>query len=194
MKNIFFKIAILISLFSSCSLKYGTDLTEEEALPEFIFENSNFSRYNENVKTLELNANRLEQYKNGNSMYAKNVEFNIFDDNGALETTGSCGLMGADTNEKKYTLFDDIKISNQKDKLEISAQNLKWNGKTEQLISGLKDIVTIKKDNTELRGSGFSASGVTKSFSFTGSVSGSVETDENSENKETKESEVKNEN
>ena len=186
MKKIPVLLAISLSLFS-CTLKYGEELANESVLPEFIFENSTFTRYEDNIKTINLNAERLEQYKSGKSMYAKNVSFNIFDNNGNLETSGKCGLMGADTKTEKYLLFENIEISQEKDDIAISAQALKWDGKTEQLTSGLDDVVSIKKEGTQIRGSGFSASGVSRNFVFTGYVSGSIDTteDESTESSQT---------
>ena len=177
MKKILVLLVISISLFS-CTLKYGEDIANESVLPEFIFENSTFTRYEDNVKTINLNAERLEQYKSGKSMYAKNVLFNIFDTDGNLETSGKCGLMGADTKTEKYLLFENIEINQKKDDISISAQALKWDGKTEQLTSGLNDVVSITKEGTQIRGWGFSASGVSRNFVFTGYVSGSIDTNE----------------
>ena len=177
MKKILALLVISISLFS-CTLKYGEDIANESVLPEFIFENSTFTRYEDNVKTINLNAERLEQYKSGKSMYAKNVLFNIFDTDGNLETSGKCGLMGADTKTEKYLLFENIEINQKKDDISISAQALKWDGKTEQLTSGLNDVVSITKKGTQIRGSVFSASGVSRNFVFTGYVSGSIDTNE----------------
>ena len=181
MKKILVLLVISISLFS-CTLKYGEDIANESVLPEFIFENSTFTRYEDNVKTINLNAERLEQYKSGKSMYAKNVLFNIFDTDGNLETSGKCGLMGADTKTEKYLLFENIEISQEKEDIAISAQALKWDGKTEQLTSGLDDVVSIKKEGTQIHGSGFSASGVSRNFVFTGYVSGSIDTNEDESN------------
>ena len=188
MKKILALLVISISLFS-CTLKYGEDIANESVLPEFIFENSTFTRYEDNVKTINLNAERLEQYKSGKSMYAKNVLFNIFDTDGNMETSGKCGLMGADTKTEKYLLFENIEINQKKDDISISAQALKWDGKTEQLTSGLNDVVSITKEGTQIRGSGFSASGVSRNFVFTGYVSGSIDTneDESTESSQTDE-------
>ncbi len=77
-----------------------------------------------------------------------------------------------------YTLFKDIFIQNYSQNLEIQAQNLKWNGKTEQLTSSKDESVFLKKDNIELQGKAFSASGVSQSFNFAGEVKGSLTTQE----------------
>ena len=78
---------------------------------------------------------------------------------------------------RKYVLYDDIEINSKKDDMTVTADNLKWNGKSEQLTSGRNDIVSIKKGGTFIQGSGFSASGVSKKFTFTGVITGSTDTE-----------------
>lgn len=174
-----FSFLIPVFLFSSCSLKYGQNYQDESNVPEFIFQDATYSRYEDNAKTLSLSASRLEQYSDGKSMYAKDVDFQVIDKTGKVTTEGSCDLLSSDSNEEKYILYDNIEINNIKDELTVTADTLKWNGKTEQLTSSRNDMVSIKKGNTTMHGSGFSASGVSKQFSFTGVVTGEY----NSENK-----------
>ncbi|MBQ0162140.1 MAG: organic solvent tolerance protein OstA [Treponema sp.] len=51
--------------------------------------------------------------------------------------------------------------------------SLKWNGKTEQLVSAKGQSITIKKDDLVITGKDFSASAVSNTFLFSDSVSGS---------------------
>lgn len=181
--------AAVIFLLSSCSLKYGMSTYDDSSTPEFIFSDVQFERYEDSKKTLSLAAEKMEQYKDGKSLYARNLDFQIFDSSGEITTEGACRLLAADTKEEKYTLYDDIEITNKKDELTVSADNLKWNGKSEQLTSGRNDMVLIKKGGTVIQGSGFSASGVSKKFAFTGVITGSTETDdEKQDGKETPDS------
>lgn len=176
----FAAVCFSLWLLSSCSLKYGNDVFDESVIPEFIFDNSEFSRYEENVKTMSLKAAKLEQYKTGKSMYGQQVEFSLFDKKGELETSGECGLLAANTKEERYALYDKIVINSKKDDVKIKAESLKWNGKSEQLVSGRNDVVSIEKGGTVMRGSGFSASGVSRKFIFTGYVNGDIDTDKKS--------------
>lgn len=174
-------LPLLLLLLTSCSLRYGMTIYDDSNVPELTFTEVNFSRYENNDKTLEMNAGRLEQYKDGNSIYAKDLSFNIIKDK-EVKTRGKCGLLSANTDDKKYVLYNDIQVENIKDELVMNAKNLKWDGKTEQLTSGRNDIVSITKGKTLIQGSGFSASGVSKKFSFTGVITGSTETDKDKEN------------
>ncbi len=160
----------------SCSLKYGSATYDENSIPEFTFNNATYITYEDNVETMNLETEKMEQYKDGSSTYAKNVQFTISDKDGSVTTKGKCGLLGSNSDEKKYTLFDNIEIENLKDDIKLSADSLKWNGKTEQLTGSRTDLVTIQKGNTIIQGSGFSASAVSRKYAFTGVVTGQTNT------------------
>lgn len=185
-QRIFLSI-LLFSLFSACSLRYGMASFDDSSTPELTFTDVNFDRYEDDKKTLELQANRLEQYKGGNEFFARDLNFQIIEDD-EVKTEGKCSLLAADSDAEKYIFYDDIEINNKKDDLTVIANNLKWNGKNEQLISGRNDVVTITKGKTIIQGSGFSASGVSKKFSFTGVITGSTETGDDDDAKKTEES------
>ena len=173
---------IFFSLFFfSCSLKYSETVNSEDTVPEFIFEETNLVRYENNKPTLELSAGTLEQYKNNDETYGKDVTFKAYNNAGEVETEGSCGIIFADSGKKTYELYDDINLYNVPENMRFYANMLKWNGNTEQLISGRGDMVKIEKDDTIMRGSGFSASGISKTFSFRGNITGTIETSDEME-------------
>ena len=165
---------ILISGFS-CSLKYDEVVNAEESNPEFVFTHARMIRYKKAEESVEVYADSIEQYKDSDQTYAKNVSFTTYDDNQAVETEGSCGYVYADSEKEIYELYDGIKLYNKAQNTNFFANTLKWNGKTEQLTGGKRDTAKIEKDGTVIYGTGFSASGVSKTFSFSGTVSGEIE-------------------
>ncbi len=178
-------LAITISslfMFLGCSLKYSQSYQDESNVPEFIFTDAVYTKYEDDAKKLSLSAGVLEQYKEGNSMYARDVSFQLLKKTGEIETEGSCKLLSANSDEEKYTLYDDIKIKNFDENLEVTAGSIRWNGKSEQLTSSRNDMVTIKKGDTTMQGSGFSASAISKKFAFTGVITGEFEKNEDSGN------------
>ena len=178
-------LAITISslfIFLGCSLKYSQSYQDESNVPEFIFTDAVYTKYEDDAKKLTLSAGVLEQYKEGNSMYARDVSFQLLKKTGEIETEGSCKLLSANSDEEKYTLYDDIKIKNFDENLEVTAGSIRWNGKSEQLTSSRNDMVTIKKGDTTMQGSGFSASAISKKFAFTGVITGEFEKNEDSDN------------
>ncbi len=168
---------IVLSL-SACSLKYEDESISTADLPELIFRNVTFSRYKDNALSLSLSAESLEQYKKGDTAYASKANFQTWDSNKNEATRGYCGLLSIQGDAEIYKLFSNILIYDTEQNMTLRAQSLSWNGKTEQLVSGAKEKVTIIRDDLELSGTGFSASGVSRSFAFTNNVSGTINTKE----------------
>lgn len=180
-KNLYTGLFFVFTLFClSCSLKYDEVVNAEETNPEFIFDHAKMVRYENNKETVLVKADNIEQYKDSSVTYGKNVKFTTYDKEQKLETEGSCGYLYADTDLELYELYDGIKLFSKVQNTNFFADMLKWDGQTEQLIGGRKDTVRVEKDGTVLYGTGFSASGVSKSFSFSGTVSGEIETKDNS--------------
>lgn len=187
MKKNWLFLNFAIILCCSCSLKYAQTPNVEDEIPEFVFEGTKMTSYEKSAKKTEIQAEVLEQYKNSSQSYAKGIEFSAYDDDGKISSEGSCGYLFADTKKEIYQLYENINVYNHSDNTKFSSDALKWNGKSEQLTSGKSDSVKIEKDNTVIVGSGFSASGVSKTYKFTGAVSGTItDSDENSENLEEK--------
>ena len=187
MQNLFQHLIFCFSscfFIFSCSLKYSETVNSEDTVPEFVFEDTNLVRYENNRPTLELSAGSLEQYKNTDESYGKDVSFKAYNDAGEVETEGSCGIIFADSEKKTYELYDDINLYNVPENVRFYANMLKWNGNTEQLISGRSDMVKIEKDDTIMRGNGFTASGISKTFSFRGNITGTIETSDDEKNED----------
>ncbi|MBQ0040390.1 MAG: LPS export ABC transporter periplasmic protein LptC [Treponema sp.] len=177
-----FPILILISMFSfSCSLKYEEPINSEDTSPELQFTNVDYKKYKEKKLDTRIQAEVLERYKADGAAYARNASFFSWDENGELATEGSCALLGIDSENEIYTMFNSIFLHNIEQNFTLKATNLKWNGKTEQLSSGINDTVYLNRDDIEIEGTGFSASGITRSFEFSGSVSGTVTTEDDEE-------------
>ncbi|MCR4630872.1 MAG: LPS export ABC transporter periplasmic protein LptC [Treponema sp.] len=174
--------AVLLSF--SCSLKYDETVSVEERIPEFVFHDTSMVRCDENKVTFEMSAGVLEQYKKSSETFAKDVSFISYDDEGQISTEGQCGFLFSDTDKKLYELYDDIKLYNRSENTNFFANILRWNEKNEQLTSGRGEMVKVEKEDTVMRGTGFSASGVSKTFSFRGTVSGEIETKSQEENQE----------
>ncbi len=163
--------------FLSCSLNYGTEQSSESTVPEFSFKNAVFNRYEDGTPSISLQAEKLEQYKSDGSSYAQNAKFKTYSKSGELDTEGFCQLLASNTNNREYSLFNGISLNIYSQDLKLQAQSLHFNGKTEQLTSDRNDTVTIERKNTVIQGKGFSASAVSKTYSFENQVSGTIKDD-----------------
>lgn len=176
LKNIV--VFTLAAIFTSCSLEYYKAQNSEDSLPEFIFNDASFSRYENGKSKIKLQAEKIEQYKSDSSTYAQNAEFDSYDDDGNIETTGSCGLLEAKNSDEKYKLFKNINLNMISQKMEIKAESLSFDKKSEQITSDFDSQVQLSKDGMNVTGTGFSGSGVSKSFAFEYGVNGTIETND----------------
>ena len=180
-RTIFTLLISILFLNFSCSLKYDETTNAEETNPEFVFTHAKMIRYKKNAESVKVYADSIEQYKDSDKTYGKNVSFVTYDNEQKVETEGSCGYVYADSETEIYELYDGIKLYNKAQNTNFFTNMLKWNGKTEQLTGGKRDTAKIEKDGTVIYGTGFSASGVSKAFSFSGTVSGEIETKDKKE-------------
>ncbi|MCM1320839.1 MAG: LPS export ABC transporter periplasmic protein LptC [Bacteroides sp.] len=193
--------AVCSLLLLSCSLKYDSDTDDAEGAPELIFSNVSITRLEDSAVSVKMESRQMEQYRGENAVYAKDISFSLFNKNNEIILEGKCGMLSADNDAEVYGLFSDVEICNYEQNMKISAQNIKWNNKTEQLTSEKNDIVCIaggqisptepsrdggkyakpqSSSNTKLdiRGTGFSASGVSMSYQFEQLLEGTIETDD----------------
>ncbi len=166
-------------MVSDCSLNYDTETDTGDTVPELIFSKAQIKSYTDQKLKVQLQAAKLEQYKN-NTIFAKQVSFSTFTDNLKKETEGNCNLISIDQTNEEYTMIGNVKILDIPNNLNILAENLHWNGKTEQLTSGKTDIITVSKNNIKISGTGLSASSVSGNFLFTGKVYGCISENEKS--------------
>ena len=163
-------------ILSACSLDYGKTVNVEDSIPEFRFTDAHYSQYENNKPTLEVSAERIEQYKSDGSSYARKASFKRYNEDGTIDTEGSCDLLSADTKNDLYIMFDNIFVQMHSQDMKIRAKTLRFDGKNEQLTCSVEDEVSIEKKDTVITGKGFSASGVSKIFTFADTIEGKVVT------------------
>jgi LPS export ABC transporter protein LptC len=172
-----FTILLFSSVFlvlPGCSLNYGKLENTETAVPELTFSNAQLNKYKSNRLTAQIEAERIEQYKNQQVSFARSAAFHTWNDQGEPSLSGSCGLLAADSGTDQYSLFNKIDVTLYSQKIQLQAESLRWNGKTEQLTSSKNTPVVISRDNFIVSGTGFSASAVSRSFVFTGNAHGTI--------------------
>ena len=178
----------LQSVLCSCSLDYGQRAVSSANVPEFAFYGAEFTRIENNMPKLYMKAAKLEQYGGTDAMYVQDAVFTLYDgENVRME--GSCALLSAERNEKRYHFFSHIDIKDYEKNAEVQAENLRWDGTGETLDGGKDDAVSISVSNDngtviQVQGTGFSARGIDVTYAFEGKVSGTIETAEAAGNAE----------
>lgn len=192
--HVLVRILCILYVFTSCSLDYASTDDAKSSSPEFIFYNANFTRTEENKQTMHMMATQLEQYSGLDAMYLKNASFTLYDSDLQPSITGSCELLSADMDKDIYHFLGSVHIMSYEHDVEVTAQDLRWNNKTEILSSGFSDNVRIvagsgktliTTDNADtndnetqtrifIEGTGFSAKGIDLSYSFDGKITGNI--------------------
>ena len=167
------QIVLLVLAAASCSVNYDNIYDTEGTVPELMLDEAVFKRIKDSKVSSEIQSKRLEEFKDGGTVLAQDIQFESKDDEGKVNSFGNAGLMKADTNNEVYEFYQGIHIEAPERGFVIDGESLRWNGKTEQLTGEKGKPVTIKKDGVTLSGSGFSASAISESFSFSSNVGGS---------------------
>lgn len=165
-------IVFLCAACASCSVNYDNIYDTEGTVPELMLDEAVFKRVRDSKVSSEIQSKRLEEFKDGGTVLAQDIQFESKNDDGQVNSFGSAGLMKADTQNEVYEFYKGIHIEAPDRGFVIDGESLRWNGKTEQLTGEKDKAVTIKKDGVVLSGNGFSASAISESFSFASNVGG----------------------
>ena len=191
MRRLFLLVLGSLFLFS-CSLTYKSEEPDVTHVPELVFSNARYVSYQEGKVSMVLDADILEQYQNDGALYGSQVFFTTYNKEGELSAEGRSQMISANNSDELYALLGQVEIQSFEEDLVIKADSLSWDGKAEQLVTGALDTIELKKNSKaeavssqdgeqsssrmELTGTGFSASGSTMDFQFTGAVSGKIYT------------------
>ncbi len=190
MKKNLILFVLLISFFSffSCSIDYSVPGSNESSKPEFMFKDVSFSRVEQGREKAVLYAEDIELYEDENGMYGKGLSFVVYNEDGSVSVAGSCGLFAADTTAEDYVFFDEVNITSYEQDIRVMADNIHWDGKSQQLVSAGASPVRIYSGgfgnsdsssmNAEITGMGFSADGESLSYQFSEGVSGIIYTED----------------
>lgn len=176
MKRIYFPL-LVIFIFSSCSLKYDEGTAVSQDAPELIFSNPVVSRFENGKLNAKLSALAFERYKKNSVVYAQDVEFESYDSSNQIETSGKCGYLSMNQDAGQYMMFDSIQLFSKNYDASFYANYLKWNDESQQLTGSQRDTVRIEKSDGIIFGTGFSASALSGSFKFNGTVTGEMESE-----------------
>jgi hypothetical protein len=188
----FLPILLFPMLLFSCSIDYSIPSVSESDKPEFIFKNASFSRTEGGRVKAVVYADEIELYRSEDCMYGSGISFVVYNADGNLSVAGSCGLFSADTSKEQYYFYDEVNLTSYEQDMRVEADNINWNGKTEQLVSAGVAPVRIYSGGfsgsssgsgtssvtAELTGMGFSADGNRLEYVFLDGVSGTIYTQE----------------
>lgn len=177
-----FILVICISIISgSCTLNYSGEAKNFKKKPNFVFKNTNLDRYEDNALTLRIHSGILEVYDADKIWAGENVSFFKMNGNGAeesVELKGGAGIIKIDENNDKYFLGKHVFFEDVNEKIVISGDAFFWDKTADILYGTANGTVQVEKTGEfSVKGSGFIANTLSRTFEFANSVSGSIETD-----------------
>jgi hypothetical protein len=142
-----------------------------------ILEDAVVERYENSSLSIKVNARVLEIYDKDRVWAGTDVAFTQLAGNGSgkIDSEGSAGLLLIDNNSEVYTLGNGSRFTLVADGMTLSAPDLRWIRKTQQLYGTVDGEVEItKEDGSVMRGTGFYADTLSRAFALEGGVSGTM--------------------
>lgn len=193
-------LLLVFSFFSlaACSLSYKVEEPQVDHIPELVFTDVEYLDYEAGKVSMMMKSSQLEQYRDDSALYGREVSFSTYTQAGELSAQGSSQMISVNTADQQYSLLGDVFIDSIQDDMVVRSQALRWDGVGEQLVSGSSDTLELVRGSRgqassqqdpsrqnqeaehtsriEMAGIGFSASAVSRSFQFSGEVSGTIYT------------------
>lgn len=186
-------LLLVLSVFSlaACSLSYKVEEPQVDHIPELVFTEVEYLSYEDGRVRMQMGSTQLEQYRDDNALYGKDVSFSTYNQDGDLSAQGHSQMIAVNSTDQQYSFLGDVFIDSLQEDLVVRAQSLHWDGIDQQLTSGVRDTLELVRGSSsggddrqdgeatsriELAGTGFSASAVSRSFQFSGGVSGVIVT------------------
>lgn len=175
-----FGILLFATTALSCSFDYRDEALTGEDAPEMVLREARASRYEKAVQSVVFTARTLEIYDADRIWAAETVRFTEYDDGGdrtvALE--GSAQLLLINEKESVYSLGGGTEFFIRDDGLRVVASDLQWQTKLHRLYGPENGTVElIRDDGSSVRGTGFFADTLSRSYLFKRNFSGVITSD-----------------
>jgi LPS export ABC transporter protein LptC len=167
-------LAVSFLFFWGCSFDYGAAAASEEEQPEIIMHDVEYVRVENGEPMVQFNAEMAEQYEESRTMKLSNFSFIQFTQNKEDDdTSGFAGSGVINLDSKDVVLNDGVYIDAVSEDMQISTETLNWKDETKEIDAGTNEEVLVERpDGTVINGSGFSADLRTKTWEFSGGISG----------------------
>lgn len=177
-------LCVLFLAAASCSFDYGT-LSEEEArsAPDVVMSDVEYVRVRDGKPVVRLQAETVERYEKDRRMIVAFPRFFQYASDGEEGASGGASSAVVDLASGDVSLYGAVVLSVPREEMVIETDMLSWFDQDRVLSGDAESPVLVKKaDCSFLSGFGFSADARRKSWTLSGSVSGTlVEDDEDGE-------------
>jgi LPS export ABC transporter protein LptC len=162
----------------SCSFDYGpAPLESDVEQPSAIFTDFVHRVVDKSQLILEVSADRAEAYTKSHRTELTGVTFTQFSSTGEISANGSADAATVYTDSENAEFRGQVRLESQTEDSVLEAEELTWISDTKTISGGLERIVAIRRgDGAWVRGAGFEADMLRRSFSFQEATEGRLVT------------------
>jgi LPS export ABC transporter protein LptC len=168
--------ALALLTFLSCSFDYGEQGPPPEGLPTAVFLDFSRSDIVNGRRSFGVRAKKAEYYDAERKIVLDDITFSEYDSQtGALRTEGESAHVVYHSDSGDAELSGFVKLYSSDEDAVFETDFLKYNGTQKTIEGNLDKTVMVKVGNGSwIRGAGFFADTVTRSFALRGGVEGSM--------------------
>jgi len=172
-------MAVFAACLASCSFDYGAASLGEgmsDQTPNAVLQDFRHCVVEDGSVIFRMNAKQASTFETLKETRLKDVSFAEFDpQTGAALTSGRASDAKFFSATEDAEFSGDIVLYSQRNEVGLSGGYLYWDSKKKTLEGRRDRLISITKDDGSIiKGEGFSADAVRKSFSFSGHVSGTM--------------------
>jgi LPS export ABC transporter protein LptC len=183
----FFLFLAFQALFFSCSFNYDTSPEEDKNQPDIIMKDVEYVRVRGGDPVVRFQAESVERYEEKQTMNLSNFLFDQFENHGdEINASGSARDASVELDSGNIRMNGDVRIAVDSEDITIETAGLEWRDK-EWLLSADPGapVEILRSDGTRFRGLGFSADTRSRTWEFSGGVSGDyIDEDDDEEDEE----------
>ncbi|MBQ4330917.1 MAG: LPS export ABC transporter periplasmic protein LptC, partial [Spirochaetaceae bacterium] len=143
-------LLLVLSVFSlaACSLSYKVEEPQVDHIPELVFTEVEYLSYEDGRVRMQMGSTQLEQYRDDNALYGKDVSFSTYNQDGDLSAQGHSQMISVNSTDQQYSFLGDVFIDSLQEDLVVRAQSLHWDGIDQQLTSGVRDTLELVRGSS----------------------------------------------
>jgi LPS export ABC transporter protein LptC len=171
----FLGVLLACLMLGACSFDYGSGPEEDTSQPDIVMENLEYVRVRGGDPQVRFRAESAERYEETQTMNLRNFSFDQFEQRGdEINASGSAEDARVELDSGNIRMNGDVRIAVDSEDIIIETTGLDWKDKERHLSADPSAPVEIlRSDGTKFTGIGFSANTRSRTWEFSGSVSGS---------------------
>jgi LPS export ABC transporter protein LptC len=168
-------VFLFILLLASCSFDYGSGTDSENTQPDIVMNDVEYVRVRDGDPIVRFQAEKAERWEEKRNMELQQFSFEQFKDHSdETDALGRAGRASVELESGNIHLDSGVSIAIDSEDITIETSRLDWLDK-EKILNGTEgeEVRVLRENGTSFVGHGFSADARSRTWQFSGVVSGS---------------------